>query len=239
MLSAHAQGENDPLWSKPTYEKKLYAVGQALLKANHITEKITFHVNYRQPDEENNVNAYALEQSGEITVEDGLLSYIENDDELAAILGHELAHITHRHTSQQQTEKTVQAILIRTPLTVLGALAGPPGIAFGQRLARNISHTMTNPESRRMEMDADQQGLDYMVNAGYDPHAFISILNKILADGTEKVFWRDHPSGTERIQALESLIVTKYSPTDPTPSLSHQNDQALLGRLEQQTSLRP
>lgn len=197
-----AEGESDPLWKKPTYEKKVYAVGKRILEKNGITEKIVFQINH----DRNKVNASARDDINVIEVEQGLLNFIESDDELAAVLSHEIAHVTLDHVKHQNKGIIARNVLITGPLAVVGAVGGVGGVVLGTALGNSINHRITNSGSRKDESEADKVGFGYLVQSEYEPEAFISLGKKIFSDGNLKKAWRTHPMGTERLAAIEVLI---------------------------------
>lgn len=205
-LPALAVGEDDPLWNKPTYEKKVTAVGQKLLLDNELDEQILFTIGHRTQNEKVNVNARAQEAGGTVIVDDGMLKYIGSDDELAFILGHEIAHIVDRHISKQMPGVYAREMLITLPFTVVGALAGPLGAFAGASIGRSISNGVNNGASRKYEARADIMGLQFMTKAGYDPEKGIAFAKKMLSDGSAGNFWRNHPKGSERVKAMNEAL---------------------------------
>lgn len=211
LLPAHAEGEEFPLWSQPSYEKKLYLVGQRLLQANGIEERIAFRV----IRDDQQVNAYAQQgflKAHTVAVYRGLLRYLESDDELAALLGHEIAHITRRHGTRTSWISALGAGLGAGLLTVLTLdpttglpLPGAPGTGAA------LGQASTARFSQKSEREADRLGIDYMVKAGYHPLAAESLMNKITADmGPAGRFLSSHPQGTRRMAALRDHIETQY-----------------------------
>ena len=200
---ARAAGEDDPLWKKPTYEKKVSAIGRKLLDANNIEELIAFRIQHNRKK----VNASANGDFAVVQIATGLLNYIESDDELAAILGHEIAHVILRHQRKVEVRHALGTLFITTPLAVAGILAGPIGAAAGVSLGEGITNSLTRGSSRKVESQADRMGLVLMAEAGYEPRAFESISLKLFSDGTHKETWRSHPMGGKRVKAIKALIM--------------------------------
>ncbi len=193
---ALAVGENDRLWHHETYEKKVYQVGHQIIEANHIKTQISFFVmNAKEP------NAGAESFTDTVVVYKPILKYIESDDELAAILSHEISHILH-HDSQR-------GFLKRTLVDSLLA-----GYAFSHHvyvspLQRLFGGHMMAAGQRKEESEADATGVDLMVKAGYNPMAMVSIFSKITNDGSWYVM-HDHPWGSKLQAAILKIIATKY-----------------------------
>jgi len=156
------------------------------------------------------VNAYAM-AGGKIMVYTGLIEKIKaTDAELAAVIGHEIAHALREHTREQMSEAYA------TQIGLLG-VAAAIGIATGD--ANNANTTLglgssvaavalTLPHSRRAETEADQIGLELMARAGYDPNAAVSLWEKMSKAGGNKPpeFLSTHPADTTRIAEIKRLI---------------------------------
>lgn len=208
-LSVRAEGEDDPLWNRPSFERKVYRVGQRLLQANDIEKKIAFRVLGKK-----DVNAYAHEDIGSVVwVDRGLLNMIESDDELAAVLGHEIAHITENHFAGARMKQVGGGILGG----VIGALAIPTyGLSL---LALPVVAGAASANSRGRETEADQRGIDYLVGAGYDPYAMESVLRKISSDGKSSLqIWASHPGGTKRLKRVRAYISEAYPKLAKAPT---------------------
>jgi predicted Zn-dependent protease len=156
------------------------------------------------------INAYAM-AGGKIMVYTGLLDKLKpSDAELAAVMGHEIAHALREHTREQMSEAYA------TQIGLLG-VAAAIGIATGD--ANNANTTLglgssvaavalTLPHSRRAETEADQIGLELMARAGYDPNAALSLWEKMSKAGGAKPpeFLSTHPADATRIAELKRLI---------------------------------
>lgn len=119
------------------------------------------------------VNAMAF-PGGYIYISRGLLAYLENESQLAAVLGHEVGHVSAYHVTRQQRAGRTSTILS----AVAGILTGSGAIyqvgqAYGQMLISGYG--------REMELEADALGAEYLARAGYDPNAMLQVL-KVLKD---------------------------------------------------------
>lgn len=204
-LMALAEGEDDPLWNKPSYEKKIIQIGQRILAANGIKERIAFHY---VPKDVRNADARRWFSPNTIRVFKDITDIVSSDDELAAVMSHEIAHIVNRHTRK--------AILTKMPI-ILGttALAGVATIATGGLAAPIVvelgGKALSRPIDRSLETDADLTGLDLMVKAGYNPLAMETFMTKLTADsGLVTAFFSTHPQGTKRIAHIHKAIQQKY-----------------------------
>jgi len=210
-LKTFAEGEKDSLWRINSYERKVNKVGQRILRANEIQEMITFRVPAKTTSK-SQVNASASEFDGIVVVERPLLRLIENDDELAAILSHEIVHIINRHI----TKHTAKNILINTiilPPCIVGDVAmACVGVSypFFTHFGKFLTGGLTDNANQKYELDADKTAVDLMVKAGYNPLYMESIFQRIMSDGSYMNFFRTHPKGSIRVANIHQKIVTEY-----------------------------
>jgi predicted Zn-dependent protease len=149
------------------------------------------------------LNAYCM-PGGKIMVYSGLIERLSlSDDELATVIGHEMAHALREHSR----EAVSRAYAEQLGLQGLGALAGLSGSTM--QLAGMISQvTFSLPRSRVQESEADRIGLELMARAGYDPRASLSLWKKMeqTGGGGPPAFLSTHPSSSTRASDLSALI---------------------------------
>ncbi|MEN6616634.1 MAG: M48 family metallopeptidase [Syntrophorhabdus sp.] len=182
--------------------QKIDAIGQKL--AAHSSRpnlKYTFTV--LESDE---VNAFAA-PGGYIYITTGILKKLKNDDEIAAVLGHEIGHVVEKHSL-----KAVQRqMLAQFGLQMMGVLIGDGGLT-GDLLvkASQISTSLLLlKNSRANELEADIEGVNIMRHSGYNPHAMADVQRMLLASSggkTPLAILSTHPPSQERIDAIESAI---------------------------------
>lgn len=135
---------------------------------------------------------------GYIYVTRGMLALVNNEAELAGILGHELGHITALHHAQAQSRQTLASI----GLTVLAATVGvPPSLMQGTQLA---ALAFLRAFSREQEYEADQLGARYMARSGYDPDAMVSFLRNLEAHSDLQARILGGPSPMRRFDFLDT-----------------------------------
>jgi predicted Zn-dependent protease len=147
----------------------------------------------------NEVNAWCM-PGGKIAVYTGLLAKLgPTDDELAAVMGHEISHALREHSREQYSQALAQGILIN----ILGAVTGAS--AASQSAGQTVLDVMMNlPHSRTDETEADRIGVELAARSGYDPRAAVSLWEKMGKLGGSKPpqFLSTHPSDESRMADL-------------------------------------
>jgi len=147
------------------------------------------------------VNAWAM-PGGKMAVYSGLIEQLNvTDDELAAVMGHEVSHALREHSRERASQQMAQQVA----LGVVGAVLGAPQVAID--LAPLVLDVTFNlPNSRGHEEEADRIGVELAARAGYDPRAAISLWEKMqkVGGGQPPKFLSTHPSHEDRIEDLRA-----------------------------------
>ncbi len=151
-------------------------------------------------------NAWAL-PGGKVAIYRGLLTELDSEAELAAVLSHEIVHSAARHGAQN----IERATLLQTALSGLEHSLG--GLQQGDLLlgATNVgAQLLTAKYSRDKELEADRYGIDYMIRAGYNPEGAVTLQEKLLAN-SEKRSWLEgllatHPPSEQRLEANRKRV---------------------------------
>ena len=181
----------------PEYER-VQRVAERLLPLARKDWDVPYRVNVVQSDQ---VNAFAV-PGGPIYFYTGLIKLADSDDELASVLGHEITHISKRHSVKQMKKSQDMALL----LALGGAL-----IKGGNTIksAAEVAAGLKSMEfSRGDENQADEFGFKYLVNMGYKPEAMASFFTKMEAkagkgSGLLGDFLSSHPMTSKRIGAAQ------------------------------------
>jgi len=128
-------------------------------------------------------NAFAL-PGGYVYVTRGLLALAETEAEVAGVLGHEIGHVTARHTAQRQTRATGAGLLATLGTIGAAIFGGEVAGRLAQEVAGVGAQAYLASYSRDQEFQADELGVGYMTAAGYDPQAMASFLEKLDAEST-------------------------------------------------------
>lgn len=154
--------------------------------------------------EDKSPNAFAL-PGNKIGIYTGMLTFADNQDQLAAVIGHEVGHVLAKHSNERASQK----LAVNEGMAIIQAL-GSPQSALGQTafglLGVGAEYGILMPYSRVQESEADIIGVDLMAKAGFDPRQSIALWQKMeqASQGQQPVeFLSTHPAHATRIQDLE------------------------------------
>ena len=145
------------------------------------------------------VNAWCM-PGGKIAVYAGLIQKLNaTDDEIAAVMGHEIAHALREHARERASQQ-MNAGIVATGVGI--ALGGGQGAADMAGMVANLTYNL--PNSRLHETEADRIGVELAARAGYDPHAAVTLWQKMqkVAGGSGPQWLSTHPSSETRIRDL-------------------------------------
>jgi predicted Zn-dependent protease len=186
----------------------------AIRRVTCVTDAVTAEVRARSAPrswevtifEDDTANAFAL-PGGKIGVNTGLLKVATTQDQLATVIGHEIAHVLADHGNERMST----AFVAESSLQVVESLAGPPSSGRSQAMAMlglGAQVGVLLPFGRAQESEADLLGLDLMARAGFDPRASVPLWrNMARAGGGAAPEWLStHPANATRIRELEARI---------------------------------
>ena len=193
---------------------ELITSGPEWSRVNAIMQRLTPQVAVFRPDaarwpwqlvliDEDTINAHVM-AGGKITVYTGLIRKLRlTDDEIAAVMGHEMAHALREHTREKMSQAAAGDLAIAIGGALLGVGEGGQQLAgLGKQLALDL------PFSRGMESEADLYGLELAARAGYDPRAAVTLWQKMAQAGGSNGpgFLSTHPAPGDRMAALQAAI---------------------------------
>ena len=161
---------------------------------------------------DNEINAFST-LGGYVYVNTGLLDFVQSDDELAGVIGHETGHIERRHAVQMNNKSQILGLLLG-----IASLFSPFIYNFGNIIQASALAKM----SRQDELQADEYGLLLMSRAGYDPQAMLTMqqhLGALEGEHSDLVskYFEDHPGSSARVAHLLG-----YPELDPTKTTADQ-----------------
>ncbi len=171
-------------------------------------------------------NAFAI-PGGYVFVTTGLLVLSESQQEIAGVLSHEIAHVTHRHVAQMiERSKRLSIASMVAMLAAMLAGGGGAGSQAGAAMAMATAEALALKYTREMETDADQTSLQYLIKAGYDPNGIITFLNRIYKISLTMMpnippYLLTHPAVENRISLLENLLQMAPKPAGPFKSFEN------------------
>jgi predicted Zn-dependent protease len=181
------------------------------------------------------INAFAL-PGGKVFVSAGLVSMLDNEAELAAVLGHEIGHVTAEHVSSRMSQQLLVA-----------GLATAAGVAAGQADEQWVRQAVPVVVGvggagyllkfgRDQELEADSLGMRYATRAGYEPEGLLGVL-EVLADASEgspqlEIF-STHPAPERRLEHARAELTSTYRGVDGALNRSRFRDEfsRLIARL--------
>jgi len=188
------------LYPDQRLQDQVDAVGKKLVD-NTIAQETPYTYEFHLLSDPNTVNAFAL-PGGQIFITYALYKRLNSEDQLAGILGHEIGHVVGRHSA----ERIAQSELANTVAT--GAQVG----ADAGMLASQLGQTILLKNGRGDELESDDLGVKFMIEAGYDPEALIEVMQILKeASGGQRIpeFQSSHPDPDNRIEKIRAAI-TKY-----------------------------
>ena len=196
------------LLQDPVVTEYVNRVGQNLVRNSD--SKIPFTIKVIDSDE---INAVSL-PGGFFYVNTGLIRAADEEAELAAVMGHEIAHVTARHAAEQQGKASFINILSIPATIFTGGIAG----AVIQQTASIAIPAMFFSFSRGAEAEADYLGLQYMYKAGYDPGASVTFFEKLQARESAKKrmssLFASHPPTEDRVRKNKETIESNLPPRE-------------------------
>jgi predicted Zn-dependent protease len=159
------------------------------------------------------VNAYAF-PGGSIAATRGILLDLENEAQLAALLGHELGHVNARHTAEQMSKSTLINLFVGGLATVAGTQSSGLG-SLASQLGMVGAGALLASYSRNNEREADALGLEYMVGSGYNADGFVELMDMLRRTSKYnpsaiELMFATHPMSDERYHTAVEAVHTQY-----------------------------
>ncbi len=183
----------------PEVQAYIDGVGKKLLTG---VENVQFPYTFKVVKDDS-INAFAI-PGGHTYVNTGLLKAAESEDELAAVMAHEINHVVARHSTRQMTQKYGYSLLLQLVL-------GQDPNMLAQLASQLFGTAGSLYYSRGMETQADYLGVETMYKAGYNPEGMVAFFQKLQAENSQQPgkltkFLSSHPLTTERIETVKGEI---------------------------------
>tara|TARA_R110000824_G_scaffold336_3_gene1941 strand:+ start:97257 stop:98711 length:1455 start_codon:yes stop_codon:yes gene_type:complete len=210
--------KENPVYQDQQLQAYVDRVGQKLAAVSHRAD-IEYHFTViDSPD----INAFAL-PGGYVYINRGLIAYLNSEDQLAAVLGHEIGHVTARHSVRQQAARGTNNVLA-------GVLVIATGVSSLGETSSLLGGALLSGYGRDMELESDGLGAEYLANAGYDPLAMVEVIGvlKNHEDFTKRTstggvsyhgVFATHPRNDTRLQEVvgraNELATQQETSVDP------------------------
>jgi len=187
--------------------KNIAIATEEYLKANGLEAEIA-NLNWEFVlVEEDQINAFCM-PGGKIVVYTGLLKLIDSDDELAVVVGHEVAHAVAKHSNERMSQQIIAQYGAAALDQVMSQKSSTVQQLAGTVYGLGAQYGVMLPYSRKHEYEADRMGLIFMAIAGYNPEMAVTFWQKMSAAGSADVpeIMRTHPSDANRISEIQRII---------------------------------
>ncbi|MBA4502646.1 M48 family metallopeptidase [Marinobacterium marinum] len=157
---------------------------------------------------DDSVNAFAL-PGGKVGVHTGLLKVTENQDQLASVIGHEVAHVLAQHSNARMSQQQVTQLgLAVTSMALAEKVDSNKQQAAVMALGLGVQYGILLPYSRKHESEADVLGQELMAEAGFDPREAVSLWESMAEQGgkTPPELLSTHPAPSTRIRQLDDQV---------------------------------
>jgi len=182
------------------FQNLVKQVGEKVVK-NSDAVKTNYPFQFYVLADNRTVNAFAL-PGGPIFITEALLTRLQNEDQLAGVLGHEVGHVIARHSAEQMSKQELTQ-----------GIAGAAGVAAGDMnsayYAQVVANMVNMKYGREDELESDELGVRFMLQAGYNPEALIGVMDILEeASGGSNVpeFQSTHPSPANRRAKIQAAI---------------------------------
>ena len=204
--------KQNPIYQDQSLQSYVQSIGESLAAISHRPNLIYRFTVLDSPD----INAFAL-PGGYIYINRGLMAYLSSEEELAAVLGHEIGHVTARHSVRQYSQSQLMGVLSTAIEINSGRTAG--------NLANLASGALLSGYGRDMELEADDLGAQYIYQEGYSAQGMYEVLSvlkdqeiysKKIAEqrGQEPKSYHgvfaSHPSNDQRLQEVLNNVSVSY-----------------------------
>ena len=214
--SPHQFSEDYGVTQDPGLNRYVADVGNRLGKVSHRPDMPynfqTVNANY--------VNAYAF-PGGSIAATRGILLELDNEDSLAALMGHEVGHVNARHFAERQAKSSLLDIVVASA-TVAAASSKPQYGELAQLIGSFGGGALLAHYSRENEREADALGMEYMSRAGLNPAGMGDLMNMLNTQshekpGTLELMFATHPMSSERVANTSRALQSTYAEAAKRP----------------------
>jgi predicted Zn-dependent protease len=188
------------LYPSQEYQDLVDRVGNKLVANSSIASRSPYRYEFHLLRDPQTINAFAL-PGGQVFITYALFSKLENEDQLAGVLGHEIGHVLGRHSAERMAKQGLTQGLLTA------VMAG--GGTDAAQVAAMIGNLVNMKYGRQDELESDELGVRFMIEAGYSPEEMIGVMKILKASaGGKRVpeFQSTHPDPDNRIEKIKEAI---------------------------------
>ena len=202
-----------PLSTNPDLNDMVHRVGRRIADA---ANRPDYHWEFAVIDDPKTINAFCL-PGGKVAVFTGILPIAKNEDGLATVVGHEVAHALERHGAERMSRGLIESIAQLGTLAAAATGTIDPGVMQGIQSAYGVGFSL--PFNRKQESEADYIGLQLMAKAGYDPREALPFWERMSGCPRKMIgtlcfrsassipeFLSTHPSDVTRMNQIEAWL---------------------------------
>lgn len=193
------------LYPDQRVQNQVKAVGQRLVKETE-AGKSAYQFDFHVLADDQTINAFAL-PGGQVFITTALLGRLENEDQLAGVLGHEIGHVIGRHSAEHMAQGELMQGLVQA--TTVATYDPSMGGGQSSAIAQYVAQIVNMKYGRDDELESDKFGVKYMMQCGYEPESMIGvmeILKQASGGRSQSEFMSSHPSPENRMEHIKQLI---------------------------------
>lgn len=183
-------------------QRRLVRIGEGVAAASGARDHEWEFAVFESPE----VNAFVL-PGGKVGFFRGLIDQAASDDEIAAVMGHEIGHVEARHAAERMSQQAALELGVSLAAAALSEEYGRHAESIAGALGAGALYGVILPYSRMQELEADRLGVSLMTRAGYDPAGALSFWRRMSGDGAGALEWMStHPADARRLAELETIV---------------------------------
>ena len=191
-----------PTSNDPRYTARLQSVGDRISRSAGRADQKWEYTVFNQ----DSLNAFVL-PGNRVGFYKGMMDFVDNDDQLASIMGHEVGHVVGKHAQERYSTQAGTSIALSTATSAIGGAGAGSQLAV-QALGLGAQFGVLLPYSRKHETESDKLGALYAQRAGYDPYEGVKLWEKMAQrnQNRQPEFMSTHPDPLNRAQELHDFI---------------------------------
>jgi len=205
--------QQTPQTSDPALRRRVASVGDRIVQAadrRFPSQNLTQNNWEFAVFDDSTVNAWVM-PGGKVGFYTGILDIMDNDDQIATVMGHEAGHVVGRHSAERYSQQLAAGAVTNIANVALAGSNIENSAMIAGILGAGVTFGFILPYSRKHEYEADRLGTDFMANANYRPNEAVRFWDNMTQNSGQKPleFMSTHPSDQNRISAMQSYISTQ------------------------------